>query len=124
ALATLARALAWGGEPDRGEQVRTQAAAIVDALTDDELTEHLDAAVELAGAEIYLDRFAEAAAHAERALAVGRATGQGRLFPGVFATLGVALTMAGRLDEAAQLLDEATESARLSPHPAALAWAL
>ena len=94
ALATLARALSWGGEPARGEQVRAEATAIVDTLTDEQLAGRLDAAVELAGAEIYLDRFVEAAAHAERALAVGRATGQGQLFPGIYATLGVAWCMA------------------------------
>ena len=81
----------------RGEQVRDEAAPLLDGLSDEQLAAHLDAAVELAGAEIYLDRFVEAAAHAQRALAVGRATGQGRLFPGVYATLGVALTMAGRI---------------------------
>ncbi len=49
--------------------------------TDEQLAGRLDAAVELAGAEIYLDRFVEAGAHAERALAVGRATGQGAAVP-------------------------------------------
>jgi ATP/maltotriose-dependent transcriptional regulator MalT len=93
-------------------------------LTDEQLAGRLDAAVELAGAEIYLDRFVEAAVHAERALAVGRATGQGQLFPGIYATLGVALSMAGRLADAAELLDVAIEAARLSGHPPALAWAL
>ena len=124
ALATLARALAWGGEPTRGEAVRSEAAALIDALTDEQLAARLDAAVDLAGAEIYLDRFVEAAAHAERALAVGRATGQGQLFPGVYATLGVAWCMVGRLAEAAELLDAAIEAARLSGNPQALAWAL
>jgi DNA-binding CsgD family transcriptional regulator len=124
ALATLARALSWGGEPARGAHVRDRATAMLDALSDEELATRLDAAVELAGAEIYLDRFVEAAAHAQRALAVGRATGQGRLFPGVYATLGVALAMGGRLGEAAALLDEAIEAARLSAYPPALAWAL
>ncbi len=124
ALATLARACAWGGEPIRGEQVRAEATAILDELTDEQLAGRLDAAVELAGAEIYLDRFVEAAGHADRALAVGRATGQGRLFPGIYATLGVAWCMAGRLADAAELLEAAIEAARLSGHPPALAWAL
>src|SRR4051812_23550128 len=124
ALATLARAFSWGGEPARGGQVRAAAIAIVDTLSDEQLARRLDAVVELAGAEIYLDRFAEAAAHAERALAVGRATGQGRLFPQVYATLGVAWCMLGRLGEAAALLEGATEAARLSDNPPALAWAL
>jgi DNA-binding CsgD family transcriptional regulator len=124
AFATLARALAWGGERERGEQVRAEVAPMLDALTDDQLASRLDAAVELAGSEIYLDRFAEAATHAERALAVGRATGQGQLFPGLYATLGVAWCMVGRLTDAAELLEAATEAARLSGNQAALAWAL
>ena len=124
ALATLARALAWGGEPSQAEPVRAEATGLVDALTDEQLAARLDAAVDLAGAEIYLDRFVEAAGHAERALAVGRATGQGRLFPGIYATLGVAWCMAGRLADAAELLEAAIEAARLSGHSPALAWAL
>ena len=118
ALATLARALSWGGEPARGEQVRAEATAILDTLSDEQLAGRLDAAVELAGAEIYLDRFAE------RALAVGRATGQGQLFPGIYATLGVAWCMVGRFADATELLEAAIETARLSGYPPALAWAL
>lgn len=124
ALGTLARALAWGGKRKRGEQAWAEVAPLVDGLTDDQLATRLDAAVELAGSEIYLDRFVEAGTHAERALAVGRATGQGQLFPGLYATLGVAWCMAGRLAEAADLLEAATEAARLSGNQAALAWAL
>lgn len=124
ALATLARALSWGGEPTRGEKARAEAAAILDTLTDEQLAGRLEAAVELTAAEIYLDRFVEAVAHAERALAVGRATGQGQLFPEIYAALGVALSMVGRLADAAELLDAATETARLSGYPPALAWAL
>jgi tetratricopeptide (TPR) repeat protein len=124
ALATVARALAWGDQPERGEQVRAEAAPMVDGLTDDQLATRLDAAVELANAEIYLDRFVEAGTHAERALAVGRTTGRGQLFPGLYATLGVAWCMVGRLAEAADLPEAATEAARLSGNQAALAWAL
>ena len=123
-LATLARALAWGGDAERGEATRTDAAALIDSLSDDELAGRLDAVVELAGSEIYLDRFVDAAEHAERALTVGRATGQGQLFPGIYATLGVAWCMVGRLRDATELLETATESARLTGNPQALAWAL
>jgi ATP/maltotriose-dependent transcriptional regulator MalT len=124
ALAVLARSLAWGGVLEAGETNRMEAAALIDSLSDEELARRLDAAVNLAGAEIYLDRFIEAGAHAERAVAVGRATGQGQLFPGVFATLGVAWCTVGRLREAAELLDAAIEGARLSGNTQALAWVL
>ena len=123
-LAVLARSLAWGGAAEAGETIRMEAAALIHSLSDDELARRLDAAVNLAGAEIYLDRFIEAGAHAERAVAVGRATGQGQLFPGVFATLGVAWCAVGRLAEAAELLDAAIEAARLSGNTQALAWVL
>ncbi len=124
ALAVLARSLAWGGAVQPGEAVRSEATALIDSLSDDELARRLDAAVNLAGSEIYLDRFIEASAHAERAVAVGRATGQGQLFPGVFATLGVAWCTVGRLAEAAELLDAAIEAARLWGNTQALAWVL
>lgn len=123
-LAISARALAWGGDADGGEATRNEAAAMVDALSDEDLSRRLDAAVDLAGAEIYLDRFEDAGRHAERVLQVGRATGQDQLFPGVNATLGVAWCMSGRLAEAAELLDAAIEAGRLSGNPQALAWAL
>ena len=123
-LAIYARALAWGGDAERGEAIRSEAAALIDALSDDDLARRLDALVDLGGAEIYLDRFEEAGRHCERALQVGRATGQDQLFPGVNATLGVAWCMLGRLAEAAELLDAAIEAGRLSGNPQALAWAL
>jgi ATP/maltotriose-dependent transcriptional regulator MalT len=123
-LATSARALAWGGDAGAGESVRAEAAALIDALSDDGLARRLDALVDLAGAEIYLDRFEAAGRHAERVLRVGRATGQDQLFPGINATLGVAWCMSGRLTEAAELLDAAIEAGRLSGNPQALAWAL
>jgi ATP/maltotriose-dependent transcriptional regulator MalT len=123
-LAISARALAWGGDAQSGEAMRSEAAALIDGLSDEDLARRLDGIVDLAGAEIYLDRFEEAGRHAERALRVGRATGQGQLFPGVNATLGVAWCMSGRLAEAAELLDAAIEAGRLSGNPQALAWAL
>lgn len=124
ALAVLARGLAWGGDAERGDTVRAEAATVIDSLSDEQLAGRLDSVVDLAGAEIYLDRFVDAAEHAERALRVGRATGQGQLFPGIYATLGVAWCMVGRLREAAELLDTAIEAARPTGNPQALAWAL
>ncbi|MEO8690405.1 MAG: AAA family ATPase [Solirubrobacteraceae bacterium] len=123
-LAIHARALAWGGAAQRGEAVRSEAAALIDALPDEDVARRLDALVDLAGSEIYLDRFEEAGRHSERALQVGRATGQDQLLPGINATLGVAWCMLGRLTEAAELLDAAIEAGRLSGNPQALAWAL
>ena len=82
--AALADARARGRDdrarPNELSRHRSEAAALVDSLSDDELARRLDAAAWLAGAELYLDRYAEADAHASRALAIARATGQGELF--------------------------------------------
>ena len=42
-LAIYARALAWGGDAERGEAIRSEAAALIDALSDDDLARRLDA---------------------------------------------------------------------------------
>ena len=90
-------------------------------LSDDQLAVRLDAAVHLAGAELYLDRYPEAEAHAERAMAVGLATGQSELVPLAYSILGQVKLLRGRLSEAGDLLDNAVEGARLSGNVQALA---
>ena len=74
--------------------------------------------------ELYLDRYAEGEAHANRALAVARATGQGELFLLLAATLGGLLRQRGKLVEAAELLDGGIEAARLLGNTHALVWNL
>ena len=113
ALAELALADSIMGAADRAESNRSEAAALVDSLSDDELACHLEAAAWLAGVELYLDRYAEGEAHANRALTVARATGQGELFLLLAATLGGLLRQRGKLVEAAELLDGGIEAARL-----------
>jgi ATP/maltotriose-dependent transcriptional regulator MalT len=124
ALAMLALADAMTGAAERVEAARSEAAALVDSLSDDELAQRLDAAAWLAGAELYLDRYAEADAHASRALTLGRATGQGELFLVLYQILGRAWYVRGKLAEATELLDGAIEAARLLGNTHALAWNL
>ncbi len=124
ALAELALADSITGAADRAESSRSEAAALVDSLSDDELTRHLEAAAWLAGVELYLDRYVEGEAHANRALAVARATGQGELFLLLAATLGGLLRQRGKLTEAAELLDGGIEAARLLGNTHALVWTL
>jgi ATP/maltotriose-dependent transcriptional regulator MalT len=124
ALAELALADSIMGAADRAETNRSEAAALVDSLTDDELARHLEAAAWLAGVELYLDRYADGEAHANRALAVARATGQGELFLLLAATLGGLLRQRGKLVEAAELLDGGIEAARLLGNTHALVWTL
>jgi DNA-binding CsgD family transcriptional regulator/tetratricopeptide (TPR) repeat protein len=124
AVALLALGDAMAGATEQAQADRSEAAALVDSLSDDELAIRLDAAAWLAGAELYMDRYAEADRHAERALAVGRATGQGELFLVLFQILGRAWYVRGRLAEATELLDGAIDAARLLGNTQALAWNL
>jgi DNA-binding CsgD family transcriptional regulator len=120
-VAALARAGAFSGA---SAAACDEAAALVDALSDEDLARRLDAAAYLAGAETYLQRFADAQRHAERAMAVGQATGQGQLFPHLLGTLGSVWSVRGRLTEAADPLDGAIEAARMTGNPQTVAWAL
>jgi len=103
------------------ETRRREAAAMVADLPDHELALHLDAAVHLAGAELYLDSYQEAEAHADRAMTVGLATGQSELVPLAYSILGQVKLLRGQLTEAAELLDNAVDGARLSGNVQALA---
>jgi ATP/maltotriose-dependent transcriptional regulator MalT len=96
----------------------------VDGLSDGELGHRLDALANLSTAELYLHRYPEAAAHAKRGLAIGRATGHGNIAPVLIPVLANVLHMWGRIAESAELLDEAIDVARLSRNPEALGWNL
>jgi DNA-binding CsgD family transcriptional regulator len=124
ALAELALADSILGAAAKADSSRSEAAALVDSLSDDDLARHLEAAAWLAGVELYLDRYAEGEAHAARALAVARATGQGELFLLLAATLGGLLRQRGKLVEAGELLEGGIEAARLLGNTHALVWNL
>jgi tetratricopeptide (TPR) repeat protein len=124
AVAKLALAEAVTGAGARGQAVHVEAAALVDALSDNQLALRLDAAAWLAGAELHLGRYAEADADAGRALTLGRATGQGQMFSVLYQILGVVWCLRGKLAKAAELLDGAIEAARLLGNREALAWTL
>jgi DNA-binding NarL/FixJ family response regulator len=124
AAAAVASSLAYAGESAEAERYRAEAAALVDAMSDPELAVRLDAAAQLAGAEVYLGRAAEGLEHARRGLAVARSSGQGDLFPVLIPAVIGALFMLGRLTEAAELIDGAIEGARLAGNAQPLAWYL
>jgi DNA-binding NarL/FixJ family response regulator/tetratricopeptide (TPR) repeat protein len=123
-VAALARAGAFSGATPSIIQACDEAAALVDALSDEDLARRLDAATHLAGAETYLQRFADAQRHAERAMAVGLATGQDQFFPQLLGTLGSVWSVRGQLTEAVEPLDGAIEAARMTGNPHTVAWAL
>ena len=74
--------------------------------------------------ELYLDRYADADAHATRTLAVARATGQGEHFLVLVQILGGVWRQRGKLAEAGELLDGGIEAARLLGNTHALVWSL
>ena len=123
-LAASARGVTFAGYPAQGQPLRDRAAQIIDGLSDAELAGRLDAIVHLAGAELYQHLFEEASTHAQRALAVGRATGQHQLFPVVFAILGITWMFRGCLHEALDPLEGNVEAARLSGNAQAICWSL
>ena len=120
ALAASPQRRVAGGEGT----VRRGRGGLIDRLSDEELARRLDALVHLATAEMYLDRFEASGRHAERALAIGRATGQGDLFPLLFPMLGTSLWVQGRVVEAAEVFDGAIEGARLLDNAQGFAWNL
>ncbi len=121
AFAMPALADAMTGASGRAQPHCADAAALVDSLSDDELSLRLDGAAWLAAAELYLDLYPEADLHAGRALTLARATGQGELFLFLYQILGRVWYLRGKLAEATELLDGAIEAARLLGTTQALA---
>ena len=110
------------GSTRTAQSHRAEAAALVDELSDDELSLRLDAAAWLAAAELYLDLYAEADAHAGRALSArSRDRARGRPLVGLYQILPRVWYVRGKLAEAVELLDGGIEAARLLGTPPALA---
>jgi ATP/maltotriose-dependent transcriptional regulator MalT len=112
---------AMTGPTETARSRRGQAAALVDELSDDELSLRPDAAGWLAITEVYLDLYAEADTHASRALRLARASGQGDPLHRLYPVLPRVWYVRGKLAEAAELLDGAIEAGRLLGSPPALA---
>jgi ATP/maltotriose-dependent transcriptional regulator MalT len=121
ALAMSALADAMTGQTETARSHRAKAAALVDGLSDDDLSLRPDAAAWLASAELYLDLYAEADAHASRALQLDRAIGRGDPFFGLYQILPRIWYVRAKLPEAAELLDGAIEAGRLLGTSPALA---
>jgi DNA-binding NarL/FixJ family response regulator len=121
ALAMPALADAMTGQAETARSHRAEAAALVNELSDDELSLRPDAASWLAAAELYLDRYAEADAHASRAHRLAGATGRGDPLFRLYPILPRIWYVRAKLAEAAELLDGAIEGGRLLGSPPALA---
>jgi len=124
ATAVLAVAAAFNGAIAAARSYSAESAALLDAMPDDAIGPHLDALANLATAELYLHRYDDAGAHAERGLAIARATGQGEMAPVLVPVLSHVLHATGRVAQSAALLDAAVDAARLSGNAQALGWNL
>ena len=119
----LAFAAVLDGALDEAERSIAHAAALVDEMSDDELADCRRAAVNVACAEFFSDRYEDAKRHSERVLAVVVARGQATFVPILFWT-GMIRRGTGRLKEAAEIQDTAVEVARLSGYAQGLGWNL
>jgi DNA-binding NarL/FixJ family response regulator len=125
--ATAAGVLAFGtvlaGAFDETPAAIAEAAALVDPMTEEQLARSRRAINNLACAELYFERYADAERHSDRSLAMAAATGQGQFLPLLFWG-SIIRTARGRLREAAELEDFALEVARVSGLVPALVWNL
>jgi DNA-binding CsgD family transcriptional regulator len=98
------------------------ARATVDGLGDEELAGRLPALMSLTIAELFTDGHVAAAAGAERGLAIARRTGQGFHVAPFLILRGYAAEELGRLDVAADVAEEALDSALVSGHRHVAFW--
>ena len=122
--ALVALANGFLGAVAEAEEACAEASGLLAAMSDDEFTGSLDATVNLAAAEYYLDRLVEASAHAEHAYEVGRAAGHGDLFFAAYGIVGNIRLARGDLPGAARFFDAAVETTRLSGYAQLIAWNL
>jgi signal transduction histidine kinase len=127
-IAAAASALALGeaaaGQIGAAREHREEASAIVGRLSDAELAPRLETLFYLGWAENYLEHYDDAAGHADRGIAIARATGEGRLLIPITLIKGYTFEMQGRVAEAIELCETAVEATRLSASTHELAWAL
>jgi signal transduction histidine kinase len=127
-MATAASALALceaaAGQIGAAREHREDAFALVERLSDAELAPRLESLFYLGWAENYLEHYRDALAHADRGIAIARATGEGRLLVPMMLIKGYTFEMVGRVAEAVELCEAAVDATRLSASQHELAWAL
>jgi ATP/maltotriose-dependent transcriptional regulator MalT len=96
-----------------GEALVTAAAALLDDTDDRDLAQRIDAAIHVSWAESLAERFRDSQRHAERGLAVSRATGQGQFLAPLLLGHMLAALWQGHVAEAVDVAQTAVEGARL-----------
>ncbi len=128
-LEALATALLCFAEYNRGdaaaaEQACAQAAALIDALPDDQLMMRLDAPYYFGFAAYFCEHYDDAIRHLRRGINLSRTIGQGQFVIPMMVGLAHALEVRGQLAEAAETADAAVESARLAGNRQLVGFAL
>ena len=80
---------------ETAQEHRAEAVELLDRLTDAELAPRVEAFYYIAWVENYLERYDESLAHIDRAIAIARSTGEGRLLIPLMLTKGYPLEMQG-----------------------------
>jgi DNA-binding CsgD family transcriptional regulator len=123
AAAHLGMARANAGRVREAVAAVEQAARIVDALPDDACAAQLETFWWVGWCEHAIERFDDSARHLRRGIELSRATGQGYNFITMLECLAVPLVFQGRLAEAREAAEEATEAALVSGNEQFVAWA-
>ena len=124
AVSALALGEAAAGQIAAARGHRDEANRLVVRLSDAELAPRLETLFYLGWAENYLEHYDDAAAHADRGIAIARATGEGRLLVPIGLIKGYTFEMQGRVADAIELCETAVEATRLSASTHELSWAL
>ena len=116
-LSILATADAYTGRFDTAVAHVRQAAAMLDGLSDGELAERLYLTLEVAWAELVLERNFDALRHVRRCAALAERTGNSHLQPDILLTYTQVHAQLGELAQAAEQAEATLEAALLMGRP-------
>ncbi len=122
ALCSLASASANRLEEARAELAEVEATCA--ALSDEQLTQHIDVLGYLAQASSLLERSDDALEYARRGMRLAQSSGQSPFIPGQLVLETNALFMKGRVAEAVAVAETATDAAVLTGNSQFAVWAL
>ena len=120
----VAHACANAGATGEAAEAVDVAVGLMDGLPDDELAAYLDAVNRLAWAEHLVERDADAVRHAERGIAIARRSGQDQFVPVITGAMALSLLRLGDATRAAELQEEALETAEVAANGYVVSWVL
>ncbi len=122
--AAVAHACANVGAVEEAASALGVAADLMDRLPDDELATCLDAVNRVAWGEHLVERDADAVRHAERGISIARRTGQDQFAPLIAGAEALSLLRLGDVTRAAELQEEALETAEVAANGYVVSWVL